>query len=73
MSVNNRLGEFIANLALDTEKLERFRRDAEAEMTGSGLNEEEKAVVAKGDFRMICDYLGEVGPRPLQAAQGGGG
>jgi len=61
----NRFAQFIADLALDAGKLDAYKKDAEAAMQGAGLSDEEKAVLRKGDFRIICDFLGDTGPRPI--------
>ena len=61
----NRFAQFIADLALDPGKLASYRKDAEAAMQAAGLSDEERAVLRKGDFRIICDYLGDTGPRPI--------
>ncbi len=60
----DRFARFIADLALDPGKLAQYRDDAEAAMQAAGLNDEEKAVLRKGDFRIICEYLGN-GIRPI--------
>ncbi|MGH9361944.1 MAG: hypothetical protein ACRD2T_08500 [Thermoanaerobaculia bacterium] len=62
----NRLGRFIAELAMNPRKLQDYKDDPEAAMSAADLSDEEKAVLRKGDFRVICDYLGDVGPRPIQ-------
>ena len=68
-----RMSRFIALLALDPEKLARYRDDPAAEMEAAGLDEEQRAILAKGDFAVICDYLGGSGPRPLNISPIGGG
>jgi len=61
---NDRFARFIADLALDPGKLAQYRHDAEAAMQAAGLDDEEKAVLRKGDFRIICEYLGN-SARPI--------
>jgi hypothetical protein len=61
----NRFAQFIADLALDPGLLARYKKDAEAAMQAAGLSEEEQAVLRKGDFRIICDFLGDSGTRPI--------
>ncbi len=73
MAGDNRLGRFIADLATSPDKLRRYKADPEAAMTAAGLSDEEKRVLRTGDFRLICDYLGEPGPRPIQQDEGGPG
>ncbi|HYU32878.1 MAG TPA: hypothetical protein VEW48_12010 [Thermoanaerobaculia bacterium] len=68
----DRFARFIADLALDPGKLAQYKGDAEAAMQAAGLNDEEKAVLRKGDFRIICEYLGD-GARPITQDQGGPG
>ena len=65
-SERNRLGRFIAELAVNPRKLRDYKDDPEAAMSAAGLSDEEKGVLRTGDFRVICDYLGDVGPRPIQ-------
>jgi len=61
----NRFAQFIADLALNPGKLASYQKDAEAAMRAAGLADEEKAVLRKGDFGIICDYLVDTGPRPI--------
>jgi hypothetical protein len=61
---NDRFARFIADLALDSGKRAQYKNDAEAAMQAAGLDDEEKKVLRKGDFRIICDYLG-AGKRPI--------
>jgi hypothetical protein len=61
----NRFAQFIADLALDPGTLASYKKDAEAAMRAAGLSDEERAVLRKGDFRIICDFLGDTGPRPI--------
>jgi hypothetical protein len=73
MAGENRLGRFIADLALSPETLRSYQADAEAAMTAAGLSGEEKAVLRRGDFRVICDFLQAAGRRPFPDPQPGGG
>ena len=68
-----RFARFIADLALDPTTLAQYRKDPEAAMEAAGLDDEEKAVLRTGNFQIICDYLGESGPRPVTYVQGGPG
>jgi hypothetical protein len=61
----NRFAQFIADLALDPGKLASYKKDAEAAMQTAGLSDEERAVLRKGDFGIICKFLGASGPRPI--------
>jgi len=63
---------FIAELALNSRLLDRYRQDPEAVMEDVGLNEEEKGVLRKGDFQIICKYLGG-SQRPITEIQPGPG
>jgi len=69
MSEENRLGRFIAELAVNPQRLGSYKADSEAAMTVAGLSDEEKAVLRKGDFRVICDFLGGPGQRPIPDPQ----
>lgn len=69
----NRFAQFIADLALDPGKLAQYKKDPEAAMQAAGLTEEEKAVLRKGDFGIICEFLGDTGPRPITLAEAGPG
>lgn len=73
MSAASRLGSFVAGLATSPEQLRRYLADAEAAMAAAGLSEEEKAILRRGDFRVLCDFLDEGGPRPFPDPQPGGG
>jgi hypothetical protein len=68
-----RFAQFIADLALDPARLSHYQEDPEAAMEAAGLDDEEKAVLRTGNFQIICDYLGESGPRPVTYVQGGPG
>lgn len=72
-SEGNRLGRFIAELAVNPRKLRDYKDDPEAAMSAANLSDEEKRVLRTGDFRVICDYLGDGGPRPIQMGDGGTG
>ena len=60
-----RFAHFIAVLALNPDELKRYKKDPEKAMQDAGLSDEEKAVLRKGDFHVICDFLGDPGPRPI--------
>ena len=60
-----RFSHFIAELALNPDKLERYKKNPEAAMEAAGLSEEEKGVLRTGKFSVICDFLGDTGPRPI--------
>lgn len=61
----NRFAQFIADLALDPGTLAGYKKDAEAAMQAAGLSDEEKGMLRKGDFRIICEFLGPTVPRPI--------
>jgi hypothetical protein len=65
MGEDIRFAHFIAVLALNPDELKRYKQDTEKAMQEAGLSDEEKAVLRKGDFRVICDFLGDTGPRPI--------
>jgi hypothetical protein len=67
----NRFAQFIADLALDPAKLSLYKKDPEAAMQAAGLTDEEKAVLRTGSFAIICDFLGDTGPRPITMAEAG--
>jgi hypothetical protein len=69
----NLFAHFIAELALSPQLLDRYLLDPETVMEEVGLNEEEKDVLRKGEFRIICKYLGGSGPRPITENQIGPG
>jgi hypothetical protein len=54
---NNRFSRFVADLALDPDKLADYMKDPEAAMQAAGLDDEEKDVLRTGDFRVICEFL----------------
>ena len=68
----NLFAHFIAELALNPELLGRYLREPEAVMEDVGLNDDEKAVLRKGDFKIICDYLLPTRGRPLPIELEGG-
>lgn len=68
-----RFSHFIASLALNPARLAQYQKDPEAAMEAASLDDEEKAVLRTGNFEIICDYLGESGPRPVTYIQGGPG
>ena len=61
----NRFAQFIADLALHPGTLASYRKDADAAMRAAGLSDEERAVLRKGDFGIICEFLGPTVPRPI--------
>jgi hypothetical protein len=65
MGEDIRFAHFIAVLALNPDELKRYKKDPEAAMEAAGLSEEEKGLLRKGDFRLICEFLGDTGPRPI--------
>ena len=65
MGEDIRFAHFIAVLALNPDKLKQYKKDPEAAMEDAGLSEEERNLLRKGDFRLICEFLGDVGPRPI--------
>lgn len=64
MGEEQRFPRFIADLALKPGTLAQYLEDPEAAMQAAGLNDEEKAVLRKGDFRIICEYLVPARDRP---------
>lgn len=72
MSANNRLARFVADLFLDQDKLRRYLKDPEAEMSAADLTEEQKQVLRTGDFKIICKYCRR-GARPTPEEQISGG
>ena len=68
----NLFSQFIADLALKPGTLAQYLEDPEAAMQAAGLNDEEKAVLRKGDFRIICDYLVPARDRPAPEIDLGG-
>ena len=69
MDEDIRFAHFIAVLALNPDELKRYKKDPEKAMEDAGLSDEEKAVLRKGDFRVICEFLGDPGPRPITITQ----
>lgn len=72
MGEEQRFARFIADLALKPDTLAQYLEDPEAAMRAAGLNDEEKAVLRKGDFRIICDYLVPTRDRPAPEVDAGG-
>jgi hypothetical protein len=60
----NLFAHFIAELALNPELLGRYQREPEAVMEDVGLNDGEKGLLRKGDFKLICEYLLPTRGRP---------
>jgi hypothetical protein len=56
------LFQFLADLATDPDKQEKFRDNPEAAMDEAGLSESEKNVITKGDKEAIVQHLGEFIP-----------
>lgn len=71
MAQENRFAQFIADLALDPGKLAQYKKDPEAAMQAAGLSDDEKGVLRTGDFRIICEFLGDTGPRPISFIETG--
>lgn len=69
----NLFAHFIAELALNPVLLQLYRDDPDKVMEEVGLNEQEKDLLRKGDFQLICKFLGDPGPRPITQNQGGPG
>jgi hypothetical protein len=67
-----RLARFVADLALQPDKLVHYMDHPEAAMATAGLNEEERNVLGTGDFRTICDYLRPTRGRPTPVIDEGG-
>lgn len=65
MGEDIRFAHFIAVLALNPDELKRYKEDPEAAMEAAGLSDEEKEALRTGDFRVICEFLGDGGPRPI--------
>lgn len=68
----NLFAHFIAELALNPQLLQQYRENPETVMEEVGLNKEEKRVLRKGDFKIICKYLGG-SQRPITEIQPGPG
>lgn len=64
-----RFSHFIAELALNPDMLERYKKDPEAVMAAAGLSAGEKGVLRTGKFSVICDFLGDTGPRPITMSE----
>lgn len=70
----NLFSHFIAELALNPVLLGRYRHDPETVMEQVGLNDQEKDVLRRGDFKDICDFLAPTRDRPAPGdVQGGPG
>jgi hypothetical protein len=63
-----RFAHFIAVLALNPDELKQYKQNPEKAMEDAGLSDEEKEVLRTGDFRVICEFLGDGGPRPITIA-----
>lgn len=59
-----RFARFVADLALDSRKLDQYQKDREAAMEAAGLDDEERAVLRTDNFKIICDYMEATGARP---------
>jgi hypothetical protein len=68
MGEDIRFAHFIAVLALNPDELKRYKKDPEKAMEEAGLSDEEKEVLRTGDFHVICEFLGDGGPRPITIA-----
>ena len=60
-----RFARFVADLALDPDKLAHYMDDPEAAMQAAGLNDDQKGVLRTGDFREICDFLLPTKEKPV--------
>jgi hypothetical protein len=68
MGEDIRFAHFIAVLALNPDELERYKQNPEKAMADAGLSDEQKEALRTGDFRVICEFLGDGGPRPIVIA-----
>ncbi len=67
-----RFSRFVADLALDPDKLAHYMDDPEAAMQAAGLNDDQKGVLRTGDFGEICDFLLPAGKKPAPDVEPGG-
>ncbi len=62
---STRLAKFVADLALDRDRLQAFvSEDREDEMAAAGLTDEERGLLDNPGGRALIDYIWEAGPKP---------
>ncbi len=70
---NTRLARFVADLALDPEKLQAYLAEPAEAMAAAGLTEEECGLLTNPGVQALMDYIWEVGPKPAPDEDTGGG
>ena len=63
--MENKLAAFIVDLATSPEKLTYYKDSEEDAMEEAGLNEQERNVLRSGNWKAICEFLGDDCTRPL--------
>lgn len=69
-TLENPMAAFIAQLAISPQKLYEYLEDPERTMTEAGLSDQERNVLRRGDWKMICEFLSPDDTRPLIAVDG---
>ncbi len=71
---NTRLAQFVADLALDRDKLQAFvSEDREDEMAAAGLTGVESGLLSDPGVQALLDYIWEIGEKPSPDEETGGG
>ena len=63
--MENKLAAFIVELATSPEKLAYYKECEEEAMAEAGLLEQQRNVLRGGDWKAICEFLGDDCTRPM--------